>query len=289
MGKKVIPSMYRDYIIINDPNYIKYSSNKYLTYDKIGRDLRNMGVYMPNTMRLSEVLHSTTGGVILNLDTIEKAGIRFPMILKPMYGKGGKNIHLANDYNELVSVIKKIGISNVNRYLVQNYIAKDKEIRVHVFHNRDLGSHRLKFTRSNDSGSVKFTYPQNIFCVQIKTTSDGSTPVIFNRNVNPDITFRRFQYHYDPSIMSALDTISVAISDVFYPDSLGCSYAGGLHLFCMDIGLVRQNNKYEVYLFEINTAPLITHPTTEEYIELFTAIVNLINEDSNEEENAGDV
>jgi len=52
---------------------------------------------------------------------INKKNIKYPLILKPIYGRGSKGIIILNNYDELKFYIKKLNISSKN-YIIQKYI-----------------------------------------------------------------------------------------------------------------------------------------------------------------------
>lgn len=110
--------------LFNSAEAIKLCDNKALTCSAVYNKLKT-----PKTL----IAPKTFEGVGFSGEFMQKAAdlIGFPMVVKQVYGSFGAQVYLANDFNELKNIIKKIGWRD---FLVQEYISSSfgKDIRVNV-------------------------------------------------------------------------------------------------------------------------------------------------------------
>ena len=123
---------------VNSSNALEKSSNKYLTYLEL----------IKNEIPVPETFLATSYKTALKI--IKNFG--FPVVVKTVYGSGGRGLKLIKDENEAVVYFK-------NAYyplLIQEYIKRERDIRIFVIDNKAvLGIYRYsKFWIKNvDTGS----------------------------------------------------------------------------------------------------------------------------------------
>ena len=119
----------RGHIVINNSNAISICDDKSKTYIS----LLKHNIRQPITIMSPLIYYGTIDSDLEFIDfSIGKLG--FPMIVKECFGSFGEQVYLANNKDDLISLIKKIG---TKPFILQEFIKSSfgKDIRVEVIGN----------------------------------------------------------------------------------------------------------------------------------------------------------
>ncbi len=138
--------------VFNSARAIEICDNKIRTAEV----LTAKGVKTPKTVFAPKTFE---GIGYTRTDFIHRAEktLGYPMVIKEAYGSFGKQVYLANDFSEAVSIVEKIGHKE---FLMQEFIgeSRGKDIRVNVV-GKNVVAAMLRYNetdfRSNVSGGGK--------------------------------------------------------------------------------------------------------------------------------------
>lgn len=148
--------------------------------------------------------------------------IKFPIILKPRFGRGSRGVHLINSQNDLKKIVKNIK-NNYDQWIVQDYIDGDEYTVSVVAHSNGFdfavipkliilkeGITKIAITKKQKeiykicSKIVKSINPKGPFNVQCRINNKNKKVYIFE--INP-----RFSTSTTLTIASGIDEINLLI------------------------------------------------------------------------------
>lgn len=145
--------------LFNTARAVELCDNKVLMY----QELASNGVRIPRTFIAPKTFEGLN---YKNRDFIEGVikEIGFPLVVKEAYGSFGEQVYLANDIDELNSIIDKIGYKD---FLMQEYIeeSRGKDVRINVVGNHAIVSmlrvNKEDFRSNISSGGYGEKYEPN--------------------------------------------------------------------------------------------------------------------------------
>jgi len=113
-----------DIEVINPRRSVETCQNKYLTYKMLKE-------YMPMSILVSQ-------DNLQDVDyLIEDAGLRYPLVVKPVYGGYGKGVLKLEKIKDVKDLLSRYYWNNSsNHFIIQEYIPYRHDIRVFVIGNR---------------------------------------------------------------------------------------------------------------------------------------------------------
>ncbi len=131
------------YPVFNSSRAIEICDDKSLTH----LTLMNHGITMPDTI-IAPKTFDNIGYTNYNFLTKIAEALGFPMVVKECFGSFGKQVYLAQDFNELTELVKGLG---TKQFLFQQLIVTSlgRDLRLQVVGGRVIASMQ-RFARNND-------------------------------------------------------------------------------------------------------------------------------------------
>jgi len=120
--------------LFNTANAVELCDNKILMYQELAKN----GICIPRTFVAPKTFEGLGYSDLTFLDCVSDE-IGWPIVIKEAYGSFGEQVYLANNKNEAIEIIKRIGHKD---FLMQEFISssKGKDIRINVVGDKAIAS-----------------------------------------------------------------------------------------------------------------------------------------------------
>ena len=120
--------------LFNTANAVELCDNKILMYQELAKN----GICILRTFVAPKTFEGLGYSDLTFLDRVSDE-ISWPIVIKEAYGSFGEQVYLANNKNEAIEIIKRIGHKD---FLMQEFISssKGKDIRINVVGDKAIAS-----------------------------------------------------------------------------------------------------------------------------------------------------
>ena len=120
--------------LFNTAKAIELCDNKILMYQELAKNK----IRIPRTLVAPKTFEGLGYTDLAFLDSVSKV-IGWPMVIKETYGSFGEQVYLANNKEEAVQIIERVGYKD---FLMQEFIAlsKGRDIRINVVGDKAVAS-----------------------------------------------------------------------------------------------------------------------------------------------------
>ena len=120
--------------LFNTAKAIELCDNKILMYQELAKNK----IRIPRTLVAPKTFEGLGYSNLMFLDAVSKE-IGWPMVIKETYGSFGEQVYLANNKEEAIKIIERIGYKD---FLMQEFIAssKGRDIRINVVGDQAVAS-----------------------------------------------------------------------------------------------------------------------------------------------------
>ena len=199
--------------LFNNAASIELCDNKILMYQELAKN----SISIPRTFIAPKTFEGLGYNKLSFIEQVIKE-IGWPIVIKEAYGSFGEQVYLANDIDELKSIIDRIGYKD---FLMQEFISssKGRDIRINVIGNQVVASmlrenkNDFRSNISNGGTGENYKPSQDYVDIALKATkalglSFAGVDVMFGKN-GPIIC----EVNSNPQFASTLKATGVNLAD----------------------------------------------------------------------------
>ena len=199
--------------LFNSASAINLCDNKALMY----QELASKGIRIPRTF----IAPKTFEGLgYTDFDFIDRVAneIGWPLVIKEAYGSFGEQVYLANNKDEAIELINKIGYKD---FLLQEYISssKGRDVRINVVGDNAVVSmlreNRNDFRSNISNGGIGTKYQPNEEFVALAVKATKALGLLF---AGVDVLFGKdgpiiCEVNSNPQFASTLNATGINLAD----------------------------------------------------------------------------
>ena len=199
--------------LFNNAASIELCDNKILMYQELAKN----NISIPRTFIAPKTFEGLGYNKLSFIEQVIKE-IGWPIVIKEAYGSFGEQVYLANDIDELKSIIDRIGYKD---FLMQEFISssKGRDIRINVIGNQVVASmlrenkNDFRSNISNGGTGENYKPSQDYADIALKATkalglSFAGVDVMFGKN-GPIIC----EVNSNPQFASTLKATGINLAD----------------------------------------------------------------------------